>query len=155
MPRRSTISAEADGVPSGVMLPTYLMEGPLTWPGQTAGFLGPKHDPWQIKQDPNARNFQVDNLGLPVASALSVCRSAGASSTRSNPARFAEHVSGERSARTSTRPGLFLLLSGKVARAFQLEREDPRVRDRYGPHTYGQSLLLSRRLVQAGVPICR
>src|SRR5262245_20439544 len=36
----------SDGVPSGVNLPTFLMEGPLTWPGQHAGFLGPKHDPW-------------------------------------------------------------------------------------------------------------
>ena len=49
----STRSGRAsDGVPSGVMLPTFLMEGPLTWPGQHAGFLGPKHDPWQVKQDP-------------------------------------------------------------------------------------------------------
>src|SRR5947207_164485 len=31
-----------DGIPSGVNLPTFLMEGPLTWPGQHAGFLGPK-----------------------------------------------------------------------------------------------------------------
>ena len=31
-----------DGIPSGVNLPTFLMEGPLTWPGQHAGFLGPQ-----------------------------------------------------------------------------------------------------------------
>ena len=46
-----------------------------------------------------------------------------------------------------------LLLSGKVARAFDLTREDPRLRDRYGRHMYGQSLLLARRLVGAGVPV--
>ena len=46
-----------------------------------------------------------------------------------------------------------LLLSGKVARAFDLNREDPRIRDRYGRHMFGQSLLLARRLIQAGVPI--
>ena len=46
-----------------------------------------------------------------------------------------------------------LLLSGKVARAFDLSREDPRLRDRYGRHMFGQSLLLARRLVEAGVPI--
>ena len=45
------------------------------------------------------------------------------------------------------------MLSGKVARAFDLSREDPRLRDRYGRHTFGQSLLLARRLVEAGVPI--
>src|SRR5438876_353665 len=43
----------SDGVPTGVNLPTFLMEGPLTWPGQHAGFLGPRHDPWQITRDPS------------------------------------------------------------------------------------------------------
>ncbi len=47
------IRPSGDGIPGGVMLPTYLMEGPLTWPGQNAGFLGPKFDPLQIKQDPS------------------------------------------------------------------------------------------------------
>ncbi len=46
-----------------------------------------------------------------------------------------------------------LLLSGKVARAFDLTAEDPRLRDRYGRHMYGQSLLLARRLVETGVPV--
>ena len=46
-----------------------------------------------------------------------------------------------------------LLLSGKVARAFDLDQEDPKTRDRYGRHMFGQSLLLARRLVEAGVPI--
>ena len=55
-----------DGVPSGVMLPTFLMEGPLVWPGQHAGMLGPRHDPWQIRHDPSRPDFQVDSLSLPV-----------------------------------------------------------------------------------------
>ena len=42
-----------DGIPNGVALPTRLVEGPLTWPGQDAGFLGPRHDPWQLRLDPN------------------------------------------------------------------------------------------------------
>src|SRR5205807_3335573 len=53
-----------DGVPSGVNLPTFLMEGPLTWPGQHAGFLGPRHDPWQITRDPNKPDFRVESLRL-------------------------------------------------------------------------------------------
>src|SRR5262249_35871925 len=52
------------GIPGGVNLPTFLMEGPLTWPGQHAGFLGPKHDPWQISRDPNAAGFRVDSVRL-------------------------------------------------------------------------------------------
>jgi uncharacterized protein (DUF1501 family) len=46
-----------------------------------------------------------------------------------------------------------LLLSGKVSRAFDLNGEDPRLRDRYGRHMFGQSLILARRLVEAGVAI--
>src|SRR5580765_1106292 len=51
-----------DGLPSGVNVPTFLMEGPLTWPGQHAGFLGPRHDPWQISRDPGAADFGMDSL---------------------------------------------------------------------------------------------
>src|SRR5262249_566917 len=54
----------ADGMPCGVNLPTFLVEGPLTWPGQHAGILGPRHDPWQINRDPNRADFRVDNLSL-------------------------------------------------------------------------------------------
>ena len=46
-----------------------------------------------------------------------------------------------------------MLTSGKVAQAFEIARETDEMRDRYGRHTFGQSLLLSRRLIQAGVPI--
>src|SRR5436309_13286127 len=46
-----------------------------------------------------------------------------------------------------------MLLSGKVARAFDIHREDPKTRDRYGRNLFGQSILLARRLVEAGVPI--
>ena len=46
-----------DPIPSGVNLPTFLMQSPLTWPGQHAGLFGPKHDPWQITADPNLPSF--------------------------------------------------------------------------------------------------
>jgi hypothetical protein len=43
-----------------------------------------------------------------------------------------------------------MLISPKVASAFDLSREDPRLRDRYGRHLWGQSCLLARRLAEAG-----
>ena len=46
-----------------------------------------------------------------------------------------------------------LVQGGKFREAFELEREPAAMRDRYGRHAFGQSLLLSRRLVEAGVPI--
>ncbi|MDP1795961.1 MAG: DUF1501 domain-containing protein, partial [Planctomycetaceae bacterium] len=44
-----------------------------------------------------------------------------------------------------------ILTSSAVAKAFDLDRESPHLRDRYGRHRWGQSCLLARRLVEAGV----
>src|SRR4029077_3166758 len=48
---------------------------------------------------------------------------------------------------------LALLCNDKVARALDLDRKDPRLIERYGQHLFGRSLLIARRLVEAGVPI--
>jgi hypothetical protein len=139
-----------DGVPTGVNLPTFLIEGPLIWPGQHAGFLGTRHDPWQIKQDPNRPGFRVDDLVLPEGFTVERLQKrldllGSAEAVEAHPARDA--LSEQR------KQALSVLLSGKVARAFDLGKEDPKVRDRYGRHLFGQSLLLARRLVEAGVPV--
>ena len=132
-------------------LPTDLVEGPLRWPGQHAGFLGAKHDPWQIRQDPNGPDFRVENLSLPEG--LAVDRLRGRLDLlKEIDAPLARSAAGDPLAAHRER-ACSLLLSGRVARAFDLDREDPRLRDRYGRTKFGQSLLLSRRLVEAGVPI--
>ncbi len=150
------IRPRSDAIPSGVSLPTYLMEGPLTWPGQHAGFLGPRHDPWQVKQDPEPARVR---LRWPEPPRRAERRAPG-------PAEVAPR-SHERLSRRGRRPSArsndpyadqvdrayALLLSGKVARAFDLEQESPTLRDHYGRHMYGQSLLMARRLVEVGVPI--
>ena len=59
------VRRRSDGVPNGVALPTRLVEGPLTWPGQDAGFLGPRHDPWQLRLDPGHPEARDDSLALP------------------------------------------------------------------------------------------
>jgi uncharacterized protein (DUF1501 family) len=46
-----------------------------------------------------------------------------------------------------------MLCSGKVGTALDTQREDPRLLDRYGQHLFGRSLLIARRLVEAGVPV--
>ncbi len=150
------ICPRSDGVPSGVMLPTFLMEGPLIWPGQHAGFLGPKHDPWQVRQDPNRPGFGFDGLALPPG--LSEARLDRRKSLLDRLSARADELGALASAAKDPfadqlERAYALLLSGKVARAFDLNREDPRLRDRYGRHMYGQSLLLARRLVSAGVPV--
>ncbi len=143
-----------DGIPSGVNLPTFLMEGPLTWPGQHAGFLGPRHDPWQITRDPGAADFGMDSLrpaeGIDVSrlnDRRSLLAEVDAQQRQLAVMAEARRLSDQQTLAFS------ILESGRVARAFQMDQEPAAVRDRYGRHPFGQSLLLARRLVQAGVPV--
>ncbi|GIW86700.1 MAG: hypothetical protein KatS3mg108_1024 [Isosphaeraceae bacterium] len=145
-----------DGTPSGVMLPTFLMEGPLVWPGQHAGFLGPRHDPWQIRKDPSQPDFREDTLRLPDGFAVERLQRrhdllSVLAAQRDHLTARAESTADPLAARRQQ--AYDLLLSGRVGRAFRLDQEDPRTRDRYGRHMFGQSLLLARRLVEARVPI--
>lgn len=144
----------SDGIPSGVSLPNYLIEGPLTWPGQHAGFLGPKHDPWQINHDPNDPNFRIDSLSLQpgVTSSRLVSRRQLLEDLNSN--RLAPAAKSRTSAFGEQQDLAFsLLTSDRVARAFEVNSEAAEVRDRYGRNKFGQSLMLARRLIEAGVPI--
>jgi uncharacterized protein (DUF1501 family) len=143
-----------DGVPNGVNLPTFLVEGPLTWPGQHAGFLGPKHDPWQISRDPNAVDFRVDNLRL--ADGLDIDRLGDRQTLLDQVNKQREQLLEGAAGRRLTDQqelAVSVLTSGKVASAFEMDRESASVRNRYGRHAFGQSLLLARRLIEAGVPM--
>jgi hypothetical protein len=144
----------SDGMPSGVNLPTFLVEGPLTWPGQHAGFLGPAYDPWQITGDPNEADFRVDALQL--APGIDVERLAGRRSLLEELNRQQRGL--EEAAETSRMSGyqelaVSMLTSSRLAEAFQLDRETDETRERYGRNRYGQSLLLARRLIECGVPV--
>ena len=147
------VRPRADGVPSGVMLPTWLSNG-YGFSGQTAGVLGPKYDPWHIKADPNDPGFRVEEISLPVGlNAESVGRRRTLLSEIDHQVSAIDRE-GSRGGFTAIQDKAFTMLtSGGVKRAFDIGREDPKTRDRYGRHMFGQSLLLARRLVQAGVPI--
>jgi Protein of unknown function (DUF1501) len=144
----------SDGLPSGVNLPTFLMEGPLTWPGQHSGFLGPRHDPWQITRDPGAADFGLDSLrpapGIDVTRLDD--RRALLAEVDGQQARLAG-LDAARRLSDQQRLAFSILASGRIARAFAMDQEPAAVRDRYGRHPFGQSLLLARRLVEVGVPV--
>jgi hypothetical protein len=148
------IRPRSDGVPNGVTLPNRLIEGPLTWPGQHAGFLGATHDPWQITQDPNLPTFREDGLILPAGITLDRLNLRGALLHDAIRQRAAlEEAASEQAFGEQHAAAINLLTSGKVTQAFDMDREPAEIRERYGRHLFGQSLLLARRLVQVGVPI--
>lgn len=121
-------------------------------PGQFGGCLGVKYDPFVLDADPNAADFKVRNLGL--AEGLSLARF---SERQDLQQRFAGHcrpiVGGLAGAHDVFHSrAASMVYSGDAARAFDLSQEPAEVRERYGRHQWGQSHLLARRLVEAGVP---
>jgi hypothetical protein len=139
------------GIPAHVALP-HVMYNVVRLPGQGAGFLGAAYNPFQINRDPNQPDFRIDELELP--GDLPLARLEDRRSLLAlvdNRMRRAERLAVRGAMTLSQERGLNLLASEEVKRAFDLGRESERVRQHYGRTTLGQSLLLARRLVEAGV----
>ena len=140
----------AAGIPGFVSFPHTIADVSIT-PGQHASFLGKRHDPLFVGQDPNQAGFRLPELALPAG--ITPERMA----RRGEARRIIERQLGELENASLAR-GLgeqydrahSLLASTKVREAFDLSREPDAVRDRYGRTTYGQSCLLARRLAEAG-----
>ncbi|WP_339747846.1 DUF1501 domain-containing protein [uncultured Rubinisphaera sp.] len=119
-------------------------------PGQFGGCLGVKHDPFVVNDDPNSSNFKVRNLTL----------SEGMTSTRFERRLDIMQQLGSMAqpihSTTATEMDTFhneasrVISSGEAGDAFDLSKEPDKVRDRYGRHSWGQSHLLARRLIEAG-----
>jgi uncharacterized protein (DUF1501 family) len=142
-----------DGMPTGVSLPNYLIEGPLTWPGQHAGFLGAKHDPWQINGDPNDQEFRMQALAMREGVSTGRLQSRRQLLDRLNSGHSTLTGVETDSLRDQQNLAYGLLTSGKLTEAFEINRESAATRDRYGRNKFGQSLLLSKRMIEAGVPV--
>jgi hypothetical protein len=143
---------ERVGLPTFVAMP-HVMYNVVKLPGQVAGFLGSTHDPFQVARDPNSPGFRLDELELP--GDVSLDRLGHRESLLrlvDHRLRQAERAASAGAALDAYGEKAFRLLRSAATRdAFALEREDPRVRDRYGRNTHGQSVLLARRLVESGV----
>jgi hypothetical protein len=147
----SSLNRERGEVPVHVALP-HVLYNVVVLPGQTAGFLGAAHNHFQVTRDPSLPDFGIDELALPAD--LSLAR---LEDRRSLLSLVDAHMNGaERAGRTRGMTtfqarAFDLLRSEKVRQAFDLSRETAALRDRYGRHKLGQSLLLARRLVESGV----
>ena len=143
--------ADDRAVPSFVSFPHVLRDGSVT-PGQHASFLGKAFDPFFIGQDPNRSDFRLPELSLP--SSLSLDRlddRRGLQRMIDQQTDLATWSETARGIDAFYSRALTMLSSPKVKRAFDLSQEPGKLRDAYGRTTYGQSCLLARRLVEAGV----
>jgi hypothetical protein len=122
------------------------------FPGFFAGFIGNRHDPLFIPQDPSAADFDP----FPTVEGGAASRFEGRRGlleTVDAQRRELEAVASVRSLGDYYQKAFGLVTSPEARRAFDLSREDPALRDRYGRCAFGQGCLLARRLVEAHVPL--
>jgi hypothetical protein len=134
-----------------VALP-HVMYNVVQLPGQTAGFLGPSYERFQITDDPNAPQFDVSSLKLPndvTADRLKVRNKL--MSVIDRQAASPPETRGRKSLEEYYGKAFALLRSDAVRHSLDIAKEPAPLRDRYGRNTLGQSMLLARRLVESGV----
>jgi hypothetical protein len=145
------LGARKPGVPSNVAIP-YAMSIGLR-PGYFgANYLGVDSNPFETEGDPNDANFKVRDINL--VDALTIERLEDRRSLLTQFDRLRRDVDKSGSVKAMDRFELaaYDLVAGERARkAFDLSNEAPELRDRYGRNSWGQSTLLARRLVEAGV----
>ena len=164
-----------NNLPSAAVLPyNYIHHSGRVVPGQFAGQMGGRYDPWVVHASANCPGYGAcpdcidhqrrphEHVGDPVFEAPNLRLPEGITQSRMGRRRdLLAFV--ERQQRHLDRSGpvahmdryrasaLSLLTSGTVRAAFDLENEDPRVLEAYGRNLFGWSCLLARRLVEAGV----
>ena len=125
-----------------VALP-YTLYNVVQLPGQTPGLLGGGYDRFQVDRDPSSPDFRL--------TAFDGTADLGGRATLLRGLDHAALAGRAAQAEVYRDRALRLLASPDVRRLFDIEKEPARVRERYGRHRLGQSLLLARRLVEGGV----
>ncbi len=144
-----------NGLPPSMVLPEPIWNtGMIFWPGQDGGFLGRTADPWLLKCDPSMPDFKIPGLAL-----SSELPDARLNQRMSLLHRIERGLDGVERSEAMTRfdrrsqQAFDLLSAGAGRRAFDLDREPAKLRERYGRNRWGQSVLLARRLVESGVSL--
>ncbi len=144
-----------DGLPSAVTLPRHIANvGELLWPGQDAGFMGRRFDPWLLTCDPSADDFHIPDLErADDVSALRLDRRRSLLEQVNQQLDQIERQADSLSYNLRMQQAVSLLCGQRARTAFDLTLETEAMRDRYGRSKFGQSVLLSRRLIEAGTSL--
>ena len=141
-------------VPKFVTLPDYIaVAGPVR-AGQHAGFLGFRADPMVPRGDPNDPNFSPADLALVpnvIPSRLSQRQELLSMFNGMGRMKGMDKLAAMSELDSSAEKAFNVLTSGHTQRAFNIQDESPALRERYGRNLFGQSVLLGRRMVEAGV----
>ncbi|MBI3877218.1 MAG: DUF1501 domain-containing protein [Verrucomicrobia bacterium] len=134
-------------VPPYVCLPTM-------HPSGGSSFLGASAVPFVIEADPSAPNFSVPDMAPPLSieiKRLEARRELLAQVDRFQKSAEAQANAGARNVSAFSQRAFDLMTSAQAKQAFDLGAEPEKLRDEYGRNTLGQSCLMARRLVEAGV----
>lgn len=136
----------------GRSLPAYVGVNQASYLG--AAYLGPAYEPFAVSGNPNLPEFSVPNIGLKDNGARARLDRRLDLRGRLDRLRRDIDLRGDMQALdTFEQDAWHLLTSPAAQQAFDLNQEDPKVRDRYGRSSWGQQCLLARRLVEAGVEL--
>lgn len=121
--------------------------------GGSSGILGLEHMPFEIVADPNQEKFSVRDITPP----------AGISSQRVDRRRKLLSKVDELQRRSEVQPAAYealdenyktamnMITASETKAAFEIEKEDAKLRDAYGRTKFGQNCLMARRLIESGV----
>ena len=145
------LAPAASGMPTFVAYPHVISDGSVT-PGQHASFLGKMYDPLLFTEDPSSPGFRLPELSLPDGLPIDrLHRRREMQKLVDRQARLLDYSAEARGFDEYYERAIGMLTSDRVRQAFDLSAESPATRDRYGRTNYGQSCLLARRLIEAGV----
>lgn len=138
---------------TSVWLPDVMrLNDNVTPAGQTAGFLGKQWEPERFVGDPNTPDYRIEGVSLPPdVSVARLDRRFDLLTQLDRHRGMVERGGPSEAWDRLTHHAFDLITSGKAREAFDLRKEPEAVRDRYGRHTWGQTVLLARRLIEAGV----
>jgi hypothetical protein len=121
--------------------------------GGSPGYLGQEHSAFELLADPNADAFTVRDITLPkgIDGARLTRRHRMLDCLDELDHKFEAQPAAYDALDEHVKTAFNMITAPETKRAFAIDDEDPRVRDRYGRNKFGQSCLLARRLIQSGV----
>jgi hypothetical protein len=147
----SCFSRPAD-MPASVTIPRPIGHDGITYAGTYGGFLGPRYDPMELREAPNSGDQPAHTISLPNGmNETRLLARRGLLNVIEDRDRFLQQGRATEGLGTFYELAFRMVSSPAAKRAFNLNLEPPAIRDRYGRNEYGESFLLARRLVEAGV----
>ncbi|MDB5346392.1 MAG: hypothetical protein JWP89_4769 [Schlesneria sp.] len=139
-------------MPASVTIPRPIGHDGSTYSGTYAGFLGGRYDPMEVAAAEETNEKPTHSIALPpeIQEPRLLARRGLLNVIEETDRRY-QSVKSARGMDSYREQAFGMLASPIAKRAFNLDLEDPRTRDRYGRNEYGESILLARRLVESGV----